>query len=872
MSLAQGTRIGAYEIVALLGSGGMGDVYRAVDTRLGRPVAVKFLSDDLADAAGRRRFQREAQLASSLNHPHILTVYDVGELEDRHYLVTELVDGGTLRDWVVTARPTWKQIVEVLVGVADGLAAAHAAGITHRDIKPANILMGANGYAKLADFGLAKLADTPLTDAEQTVTAATRLGVVVGTVPYMSPEQAAGRPLDARSDIFSFGIVLYELLAGRRPFDGKSDLEVMQTIITVAPAPLSDTVPRTLRNVVEKALEKDPAERYQTARDLVVDLRRAMRATTEQTAVAYQARRWPGMRESIAWGLATIAGVLAAGLYLTTSSPSDVRSIAFEQQPPNGGEFTNAVNPDQQVMTVSPDGQAIAFSATVQGRTGIWIRRLNDDVPRLLEGSENGNSPFWSPDSQRVAFFADQRLKAIDLGGGPARVICSVPATASTGTWSEPSGILFSDSSPGGGIFHVGSEGGIPKRVAALDSARGETIPLWPEFLPDGDRFLYTAGRSNELTSTVWIGSLAGSEPKILMEENSRVVYAPPGYLLFARDGALMAQRFNASELRLEGAPVQVIRQIQYFRPTGLALFSVSRTGVLAYQPFGSASRLAWLNRNGRESGTVQGPAVYQSPRLSPDGKRMAIGKIDPRYGTTDLYVTELATLTSTRMTFTTGDEFSPVWSPDGRSIAFSWDNRGIPFLHKIVLDGAGSPESIVAPSGGVQIPNEWLRDGSVLYQDISPATNYDLWLLPRQGKPRSLLATKFNETLGTLSPDGRWLAYVSDELGSEEVYVRSYPQLGGQRRISTNGGTLPRWAPNGRELYFLEHGQLMAVAIRSTSELEPGSPTALFHPSPGIVDYDVAADGRFLVNIGRVGYYVAPIHVLTNWDAALKH
>jgi Tol biopolymer transport system component len=865
-----GQKLGPYQLLAKLGEGGMGEVYKGVDTRLGRPVAVKFLSSELADAAGRGRFQREAQLASSLNHPHILTVHDVGEFAGRHYLVTELVDGGTLQHWALAETRTWKQIVDLLVGIADGLAAAHTAGIMHRDIKPANILVGANGYAKLADFGLAKLADTSRTDAHDTVAAApTQLGVIVGTVPYMSPEQAAGRPLDTRSDIFSFGVVLYELLAGHRPFEGKTDLEVMQTVIHAAPKPLPDTVPVALCTVVEKALEKDPAERYQSARDLVVDLRRAIRLKTEQRPAAILGRRPYRMREAIAWGAAVMFALGAAALYVT-KAPADVASIAFEQRPPEGGEFTNTANPDQQIVAVSPEGQMIAFSATVQGRNGVWIRRLNDDVPRLLDGSDNGYSPFWSPDSRRVAFFADQQLKAIDVAGGPARVVSSVPATARTGTWSEAGDILFSDLSADGGIFHVASEGGVPKRVAAPDPARQEDILLWPEFLPDGHRFVYMAGEHDQ-TNTVWIGSLSGGERKLLMEENSRVVYAASGHVLFGREGSLMAQRFNVSELRLEGAPVQVIRQVQYFRPTGQVSFSVSRNGVLAYQPFGSSSRLAWFERNGRESGAVQPLAVYQGPRLSPDGKRIVMGKIDPRYGTTDVYITDLATLASTRLTFDFGDEFSPVWSPDGRSIAFAWDNHAPPFLHKILLDGTGVPESIVAPTGTVQMTNDWLRDGSILYQDISPSTTYDLWLLPRDAKPRKLLASRFNETLGALSPDGRWLAYVSDELGSDEVYVRSYPQLGTPRRISTNGGTWPRWAPNGRELYFLERGQLMAVTIRLSSEFEAGSPTLLLHPSPGIVDYDVAADGRFLVNIGRVGYHVAPIHVIVNWTAGLK-
>jgi dipeptidyl aminopeptidase/acylaminoacyl peptidase len=369
----------------------------------------------------------------------------------------------------------------------------------------------------------------------------------------------------------------------------------------------------------------------------------------------------------------------------------------------------------------------------------------------------------------------------------------------------------------------------------------------------------------------MWIGSLEGGEPKVLMPAPSRVEFAS-GYLLFAREGTLLAQRFNLSELRLEGGPVQVVGQMEYFAPSGFAPFSVSQAGVLVYQPRGNVSRLAWMDRSGRETGTVMPLAAYQYPRLSPDGKRLVVGKVDPRSGSGDLYLTDLASGTSVPLTTDPRHEFGPVWSPDGKVVAFARENNAPPFLHKIGLDG-GAAEPLVAPSGGVQMATDWLKDGSILYQDVSPVTNTDLMLLPADGdrKPRQLLATRFNEMHGTVSPDGRWLAYVTDDSGHPEVYVRSFPNLGAARRVSVNGGLWPRWARDGRELYFMERGRLMAVTVRTSGEIEAGSPIVLFQPSAGLVDYDVAADGRFLVNLGKAGFNATRLNVVMNWEAGLK-
>jgi eukaryotic-like serine/threonine-protein kinase len=751
-------------------------------------------------------------------------------------------------------------------GVADGLAVAHEAKITHRDIKPANILIAKNGYAKLADFGLAKLWEQSDSAATRTIAEGqTRPGSVMGTIAYMSPEQASGQSLDGRSDIFSFGVVLYEMLTGGRPFTGRTDLEVLQRVIHGSPEPLGPEIQQALRGVVEKALEKDPAERYQTARDLVVDLRRLGRLKTEEStavSVARPKRTW------LPWGAAAIFGIAAIGAIFFRSSPANSEKVNYEILPPEGGEFAAYETPDHDVMNISPDGESIAFVATVGGRNQIWIRERDSVSARVLAGTENGYSPFWSPDSRSLAFFADGQLKAIDAAGGPSRAICAVAASALTGTWGSQGEILFSDfQQQEGGIRRVKAEGGVAH--LAVGGSINHSLPLWPYFLPNGKQYLYLAYQESR-GYQVWIGSLEGSEPKVLMPPSSRVAFAS-GYLFFVREGALLAQRLNLSELRLESAPVQVVAQMEYFAPSGFAPFSVSPAGALVYQARGNLSRLAWMDRNGRETGTVMPLAAYQFPRLSPDGKKLVVGKIDPRSGSGDLYVTELASGTSVPITTDPKHEFGPVWSPDGRVIAFTQDDNAPPFLHKVGLDG-GAVEPLVTPSGGVQQATGWLRDGSILYQDFNAATNTDLMQRPAEGgKPHQLLATRFNEMHGTVSPDGRWLAYVTDDSGHPEIYVRSFPKLGAARRISVNGGLWPRWAHDGTELYFMESGRLVAVMVRTSGELEVGRPTVLFQRNAGLVDCDVAADGRFLVNLGKAGFNATRLNVVLNWEAGLK-
>jgi serine/threonine protein kinase len=606
-------QIGSYRIEGMIGKGGMGVVYRALDTKLQRPVAIKFLFDELGDAAARRRFQREAQTASSLNHPHILTVYDTGEFEGSQYLVTEFVDAGTLTAWARAEKRTGREIVTLLTGVADGLAAAHDAGILHRDIKPDNILVGRNGYAKLADFGLAKLAErtTPEANTQTMGAETTRPGIIVGTIAYMSPEQASGRPTDARSDIFAFGVVLYEMLAGRRPFQGKTDLELLQTIIHGEPAPLGDEVPENLRNIVEKALEKDPAERYQGMRDLVVDLRRSTRQSGETAKVASPPATMRGWRTRTLAASILLVALLAGSLLLiwfrrpAIEAPRQV--IQFDISPPAGTIFAPTIT--RQSFAISPDGKRLAFTATGVNGTNVWIRELASGDMHAVPGTEGVWSMYWAPDSRSILFTVRTTLKQANLDTGTWRTVAEIPFVPIFGTW-RPNGDILLYTGPGE-IHEL--------RPSDNNLRMGPVIAglRWPQFLPGGDRLIYAAFDSTSKQVHAMTVDYAHPQPLMLMQSDSRPLYSAPlhsgepGWLLFIRRGDLLAQRFDADLLRLSGEPMPVARNVIYFSPNMGGSFSVSENGVLAYQADFPKSEMKWYDRSGNEVGKVGPPLQH---------------------------------------------------------------------------------------------------------------------------------------------------------------------------------------------------------------------------------------------------------------------
>ena len=889
--IAAGLQLGTYRIEAPIGEGGMGVVYRALDTKLHRPVAIKFLSNELADAEARRRFQREAQLASALNHPHILTVYDAGEFEGRQYLVTEFVDGGTLKSWAKQGPRTWRQVVELLTGVADGLATAHAAGILHRDIKPDNILVAKNGYAKLADFGLAKAAEGAETNLTRTLTERhSRAGVILGTIAYMSPEQASGKSLDARSDIFSFGIVLYEILGGKRPFRGATDLEILQTIIHGSPEPVGGQVPPALRNVVEKALEKDAADRYQTMREVVVDLRRSLRPGKEEpeSAPRPQRRRW-----WLPWAVAavmtvTVAGV--AGYFLTRPAPS-VPTSQFAVEPPPETIFANPY----AAVAISPDGRFLIYSAAAAASPmpRLWLRPLDSLAARSLPGTEGGNFPFWSPDSKSIAFFAGGKLKRVDVAGGAPLLLCDAPIAGNGsvgGAWSRDGFILFGAPD---GLRRVPASGGVPMLLTKADAAGQEFGHGYPQFLPDGKRFLYFVPSGNPNTQGIYAASLDRPQDRVqILRTGAKAHYAPPvaghpGYLLWLRDQTLLAQHFDAGNLRLEGDPTPLAEDIALNATR--AAFWGSDAGLLAYRNgvnYGNA-KLVWIGRDGKRL-EIAGPEDnYDSLRFSPEGKRVAVGRSD-QGGYDDIWLLEFSRGVFTRFTFDPKDDTEPVWSPDSRQIAFSSNRSGFYQIYRKDSAGAGQEEQLTSGLDN-KVASDWSRDGRyLLYTERAPRNGNDLMALPLEGerKPMVVLQTPFNEGGGVFSPDGKWIAYQSDESGRYEVYVRAFslaaPAAGGKWQVSTQGGTRPRWRGDGKELFYLAQldsgrsARMMAAGIRMTATgVETDTPRELFtlFASPGVASpYDVTPDGqRFLAEELSAGTRLASLTVVINWQARLK-
>ncbi len=711
----------------------MSTVWLALDTRLNRRVAIKFLSDNLADAEARRRFQREAQMASSLNHPHIVSVHDVGEFEGRQYLVTEYVDGGTLKDWVKERHRTPKEVAELLIGVADGLAAAHQAGILHRDIKPMNILVARNGYAKLADFGLAKLAENAGIDlAANSPEGATRPGLILGTIAYMSPEQASGQSLDSRSDIFSFSVVLYEMLAGKRPFDGRTDLEVLTMIIHGDPPPLSEDTPATYRNIVEKALEKNPAERYQSMREIVLDLKRAQRpgSALPPAHLSPEAAPIPGQtrRPWFAWGASAVFLLALAVLSLIhfRESPLVPPRVQFQISP--SGKWL-------QSFAVSPDGRHLVFAATgSDGVAHLWIRDLDSLEVRVLSDSHPatlkpyGVVPplFWSPDSRFIGFQSGSQLAKIDISGGPAQILCDVQGTAVGGSWNREDVIVFADTARG--LMQVPAAGGVASQLTTFDLSRKEVLHVLPFFLPDGRHFLYLRASSSPANSGDYVGSIntkpEDQDSKRLLATTYGPVYVPSadsgsGQVLFLRQGTLMAQPFDAHRLGLFGEALPITKEVGSYLDYGF--FSASNNGVLVYRSdAGQIYQITWLDRQGKVLATVAEPGRYNSVALSPDGRRVAVSRTNPENTPNwDVWLLDVGRNTSTRLTYEQVRATFPAWSADGSSVIFDSMREGNVNFYLKLASGAGDGRLLLSAGPEFKYATSSSRDGRFLLYTV---------------------------------------------------------------------------------------------------------------------------------------------------------
>jgi serine/threonine protein kinase/Tol biopolymer transport system component len=880
--LKTGERVGHYEILGPLGAGGMGVVYAARDARLGRKVALKLLPTLFSRDEDRlHRFEQEARAASALSHPNILSIYDTGTHNGSPYVVSELLEGETLRDRLASGALPQRKAIDYALQITRGLAAAHERGIVHRDLKPENIFVTKDGRIKILDFGLAKLI-APVGGGESQTDVPTRKvktesGMIMGTAPYMSPEQVRGQPTDHRSDIFSFGAVLYEMLSGRRAFHGDSTVETLNAILKEEPPELSEIqagIQPVLSRLVHHCLEKKPAERFHSASDLAFALESLTGVSSSTSKALAPARAGFINRERVAWIAACILLLSASALFFYfRRATTEAKVIRFSVSPPENSvfEFEDFPYP----AAVSPDGRRLALATRIEGRAQLWLRSLDSLTAQPLSGTEGGSAPFWSPDSRFIGFFAEGKLKKVDVENGAVQLVCDAGVGPNNAAWNNEGIILFSISQSG--LFRVAAAGGDPVQVRKPNSPQ-EVALFWPQFLPDGRHFFYTALITGG--AMVMLGSLDSEETRLVMRLNSRVVYASPGYLLYVREGTLLAHPFDAKTLSLTGEPTPIAERIKNFSPTGSAAFSVSENGVLAYQSGTVTSRLILFNRAGKEVGSVSAAGDFVAPRFSPDGQKVAVTIADPRTGTNDIWIYDLARGASTRFTFEAGTENRPVWSPDGRSLAFTADEKGLPpYVHRKSLNDAGMGEGIVEPSW-VQAACDWSKDGQLVYEEWTPETGADLLFLPMSGeraKPVSFLRTRFNESEGRFSPDGKWIAYISDESGKREIYVRSRTGKSEKWQVSNNGGVNPVWNRDGRELFYIStDSQLMAVPIKTSNAFDAGTPVPLFRVATHrkeyeVAPYDVAPDGqRFIVN-SLTGAPALPINVVINWTSELK-
>jgi serine/threonine protein kinase len=873
MPLGSGARLGPYEIVSRVGAGGMGEVWKARDTRLDRAVAIKVLPPDLtSDSAARQRFEREARAVAALSHPHICPLFDIGHQDGTDFLVMEYLDGETLAARLARGKLPLDQAFQYGIQIADALAAAHKAGIIHRDLKPGNVMI-TKGGAKLLDFGLAKPREHAIVSGQAATALAeplTKQGTILGTLEYMAPEQLEGKEADARTDMFAFGAVLYELATGRRAFAGGSQASIIAAILDRHPSPVSSVrsdLPASLDHVVQKCLAKNPEHRWQDAADLRDELHWIAGQSSQERPTVHVDRRWRNtalLSAALALILLTMVLVLAKG-HFSDRPPGQTR-LAFTVP-----RQVNATHPLLNMPAISPDGTRLIFVAPGDGgKAMLWSRALESLVPHPLAGTEvnsGGPLPFWSPDGRFIGFFSDAKLKVVPATGGAPQTLADAPDPWG-GTWSLDGTIIFA---PRAGPLHrISAAGGPVTPLRKLDASRRELTHLWPHFLPDGKHYLYVARSADPAKTGIYLGVVGTQDSRLLIEGESNVGYSPPGFLIFVRDGTLLAQGFDLGSFELTNRALPLPSHGGDKSPAqgaAYGLFSVSQNGILTYASGRYVDVQPTLyDRSGRVLRTIGEPADYGTLTLSPDEKRLVLERSGARAG---VWVLEIATGIATRLTF--GWESDPIWSPDGREVVMTdYQSNN---LYRLVI-GKNENELLLS-SDQTYYGQEWTHDGaSILFINNE---GLSLYRLPLSGArtPALLLQTPFPKDQFHVSPDGRWIAFNSLESGHWEVYVASFPSFTDKRQVSRTGGCQPLWRKDGKELFYLDlQGTLMAVPTTTGATFDSGVPTILFHApvnvSPVIDQYAVTRDGKQFI-FGAARDTAVPITVVVNWTMGLN-
>jgi Tol biopolymer transport system component len=885
MALASGTKLGPYEIVSPLGAGGMGEVYLARDTRLNRSVAVKILPSHLSkDPEAKQRFDREARTISSLNHPNICTLHDVGHQDGIDYLVMEHLEGQTLAERLSKGPLPLDQVLKYGAEICEGLERAHRSSVVHRDLKPGNIMLTKTG-AKLMDFGLAKQSVASATAASGLTATAktpqgsqplTAQGTVVGTFQYMSPEQIEGKEADARSDIFALGAVLYEMVTGKRAFEGKTPASAMAAVLEREPTPISSVQPMTppaLERLVKICLSKDPDDRWQTAHDVGLQLKQIAEGASQASAPAMPV---PQHKRGNAWVwvltgiLGVVAGVALVLAYL--ASHRDVRVLRVELNPPDKMQFNLSGDHGGPAM-ISPDGRYIVFSAYGSGGAQLYLRSLDSTSPQALSGTEGAMFPFWSPDSRSVAFFTDDKLKRIEVSGGTPVTICG-STLGRGGSWNQD-GTIVAALSYNTGLSQVPASGGTPIPITMIDGVHYSSH-RWPWFLPDGKHFLYIAVKHNAPTSpetAVFLASLDGKENRLLFHTLSNPIYAS-GRLLFQRENSLVAQSFDPSNGKFSGEPQTLSENVQFDPGLWRMNLGVSTDGMMLYAS-GTASGteiLTWYDRSGKRLGTVGEQGEFYDLDLSPDEKKVATTELNTAIAT--IWIRDLASNLKTRLTFSDGAHLTPLWSPDGKEVAFTSNQQAAISVKTI---GSSAPERTLlsSPNPIYQAISDWSRDGRYLMYEQGTGVNTDLWVLPLSGDSKPFPYTS-GSSRGAFSPDGHWVAYVGQEGGRPEVFVAPFPWTGAKWQVSNGGGAGPRWRADGKELFYFDFNGVTAVEVDGArSAFQVGSSKLLFRlPLRGIMsrEYAPSHDGqRFLAVTPSEGSSQS-LTLVQNWPAELKN